>query len=228
MRSTCGWSAGPSTAFWGRTARANPPPSRCSPACWRRPAARCGCSARTSATRTRALAVKRRVGVVPENLALFDNLTAREYLTFVGRMYLLPARDGARAERGIARDDGLWRTRKRSSRWNISHGMKKKLALAAALMPNPELLFLDEPFEGVDAVASRVLARHAARSRRARRDGVSDVARAGDRREALHARGHHRAGQAGAPGPDGGIARDGSLEERFLAVVGDDQSSGRS
>jgi ABC-2 type transport system ATP-binding protein len=38
----------------------------------------------------RALAVKRRVGVVPENLALFDNLTAREYLTFVGRMYLMP------------------------------------------------------------------------------------------------------------------------------------------
>jgi ABC-2 type transport system ATP-binding protein len=38
-----------------------------------------------------------------------------------------------------------------------SHGMKKKLALAAALIPNPDLLFLDEPFEGVDAVASRVL-----------------------------------------------------------------------
>ena len=38
-----------------------------------------------------------------------------------------------------------------------SHGMKKKLALACALLPNPDLLFLDEPFEGVDAVASRVL-----------------------------------------------------------------------
>ena len=38
-----------------------------------------------------------------------------------------------------------------------SHGMKKKLTLAAALIPNPDLLFLDEPFEGVDAVASRVL-----------------------------------------------------------------------
>src|SRR5580658_8685849 len=44
----------------------------------------------------RALEVKRRIGVVPENLALFDNLTAREYLTFVGRMYLLP-RDTIRA-----------------------------------------------------------------------------------------------------------------------------------
>jgi ABC-2 type transport system ATP-binding protein len=39
----------------------------------------------------------------------------------------------------------------------FSHGMKKKLSLAAALIPNPDLLFLDEPFEGVDAVASRVL-----------------------------------------------------------------------
>src|SRR3974390_892534 len=38
----------------------------------------------------RALAVKKRVGVVPENLSLFENLTAREYLTFIGRMYLLP------------------------------------------------------------------------------------------------------------------------------------------
>src|SRR6266550_4212369 len=43
-----------------------------------------------------ALEVKRRVGVVPEDLALFDNLTAREYLTFIGRMYLLP-RDTVRA-----------------------------------------------------------------------------------------------------------------------------------
>lgn len=38
-----------------------------------------------------------------------------------------------------------------------SHGMKKKLSLAAALLPNPDLLFLDEPFEGVDAVSSRVI-----------------------------------------------------------------------
>ena len=104
----------------------------------------------------RALEVKRRTGVVPENLALFDNLTAREYLTFVGRMYLLPAetiRD--RAAQLLAMME-LDRDEKKLA-LEFSHGMKKKLALAAALIPNPDLLFLDEPFEGVDAVASRVL-----------------------------------------------------------------------
>ena len=54
----------------------------------------------------RALEVKRRIGVVPENLALFDNLTAREYLTFIGRMYLLP-RDTVRERCDrTARHDG--------------------------------------------------------------------------------------------------------------------------
>jgi len=103
-----------------------------------------------------ALEVKRRVGVVPEDLALFDNLTAREYLTFIGRMYLLP-RDTIRG-----RIDellpllGLEGEEKKFT-MEYSHGMKKKLALAAALLPNPDLLFLDEPFEGVDAVTSRVI-----------------------------------------------------------------------
>jgi ABC-2 type transport system ATP-binding protein len=104
----------------------------------------------------RALEVKRRIGVVPENLALFDNLTAREYLTFIGRMYLLP-RDTVRArcEELLAMMDLAHEEKKLTM--EFSHGMKKKLSLAAALIPNPDLLFLDEPFEGVDAVASRVL-----------------------------------------------------------------------
>jgi ABC-2 type transport system ATP-binding protein len=103
-----------------------------------------------------ALEVKRRVGVIPEGLALFDNLTAREQLTFVGRMYLLP-RDTIRS-----RTDellpllGLEGEEKKLT-LEYSHGMKKKLALACALLPNPDLLFLDEPFEGVDAVTSRVI-----------------------------------------------------------------------
>jgi ABC-2 type transport system ATP-binding protein len=103
-----------------------------------------------------ALDVKRHMGVVPEDLALFDNLTAREYLTFVGRMYLLP--------RGTIRvriDELLTlldlANEEKKITLEYSHGMKKKLALAAALLPNPDLLFLDEPFEGVDAVTSRVI-----------------------------------------------------------------------
>ena len=103
-----------------------------------------------------ALAMKRRIGVVPEDLALFDNLTAREYLTFVGRMHSM--------EKGVLakRIDELLSLLDLPSDGKkltieFSHGMKKKLALAAALLSDPDLLFLDEPFEGVDAVASRTI-----------------------------------------------------------------------
>src|SRR5213593_2933909 len=100
--------------------------------------------------------IKRRVGVVPENLALFDNLTAREYLTFIGRMYLLPIVTVRERCQELLTMMNLENEEKKLT-LEFSHGMKKKLALAAALIPNPDLLFLDEPFEGVDAVASRVL-----------------------------------------------------------------------
>jgi ABC-2 type transport system ATP-binding protein len=103
-----------------------------------------------------ALEVKSRMGVIPEDLALFDNLTAREYLTFIGRMYLLP-RYTIRSRIGeLLPMLGLENEEKKLT-LEYSHGMKKKLALAAALLPNPDLLFLDEPFEGVDAVTSRVV-----------------------------------------------------------------------
>jgi ABC-2 type transport system ATP-binding protein len=103
-----------------------------------------------------ALEVKSRVGVVPEDLALLDNLTAREYLTFVGRMYLLP-RDTIRQriDELLPLLDLAGEEKKLTVEY--SHGMKKKLSLAAALLPNPDLLFLDEPFEGVDAVTSRII-----------------------------------------------------------------------
>ena len=104
----------------------------------------------------RAREVKRRLGVVPENLALFENLTAREYLIFIGRMYLLPAATVRERTEQLLTMMELDHEDKKLA-LEFSHGMRKKLALAAALLPNPELLFLDEPFEGVDAVASRVL-----------------------------------------------------------------------
>ncbi len=104
----------------------------------------------------KARRVKRRVGVVPEESALFDNLTAREYLTFVGRMYKLPTETIEERSRELLVMMDLDSEEKKLT-LEFSHGMKKKLTLAAALIPNPDLLFLDEPFEGVDAVASRVL-----------------------------------------------------------------------
>lgn len=104
----------------------------------------------------KAREVKRRIGVVPEELALFDNLTGREYLTFVGRMYQLPMATVRDRCRELLAMMNLQDEQKKLT-LEYSHGMKKKLTLAAALIPNPDILFLDEPFEGVDAVASRVL-----------------------------------------------------------------------
>ncbi|QEG20704.1 ABC transporter ATP-binding protein [Mariniblastus fucicola] len=98
--------------------------------------------------------IKKRIGVVPEDLALFDNLTAREYLAFVGRMHSLDkATIVSRGEEllTLLKLEGV----EKKLTVEYSHGMKKKLALAAALLPNPSLLFLDEPFEGVDVVTAR-------------------------------------------------------------------------
>ncbi len=173
----------------------------------------------------RALAVKRRVGVVPENLALFDNLTAREYLTFIGRMYLLPpAMLRERCEQLLVMMDLIGEDKKLTLEY--SHGMKKKLALAAALIPNPELLFLDEPFEGVDAVASRVL-----------RDTLK---RCVERGATIFLTSHVleiveklcsdvgiiARGQLVHQGTMEELRRDGSLEDKFLAVVGNGEQAG--
>ena len=103
-----------------------------------------------------ALIMKRQIGVVPEDLALFDNLKAAEYLTFLGRMHSIP-NDVLQGR--IKELLTLLDLQKDAEKLTVeySHGMKKKLALAAALLPDPDLLFLDEPFEGVDAVASRTI-----------------------------------------------------------------------
>jgi ABC-2 type transport system ATP-binding protein len=103
-----------------------------------------------------SLEAKRKIGVVPEDLALFENLTAREHLTFIGRMYMVPPETIRKRTDELLRLLGLTDVEKKLV-IEYSHGMKKKLALAAALMPNPDLLFLDEPFEGVDAVTSRII-----------------------------------------------------------------------
>lgn len=100
--------------------------------------------------------VKRRIGVVPENLALFERLTGPEMLQFAGRMHGLPPAVVASRSRELLELMEL-SSHPKTLVVEYSHGMKKKLALAAALIHSPQVLFLDEPFEGVDAVASRTL-----------------------------------------------------------------------
>jgi ABC-2 type transport system ATP-binding protein len=105
-----------------------------------------------------AIAAKRFTGVVSEEGALFERLTGAEYLEFVGRMYGM--------ERQVIRDRSeelleLMDLHGDGSRLIVdySHGMQKKLGFAAALIHAPKVLFLDEPFEGVDAVAGRLIKR---------------------------------------------------------------------
>jgi len=99
---------------------------------------------------------KAKIGVVPEELALFDRLTGREYLTFVGRMFGLPKRLIS------TRIDELLEVMELQDHQtkllvDYSHGMQKKIALSAALIHDPELLFLDEPFEGIDAITAHMI-----------------------------------------------------------------------
>src|SRR5262249_5184196 len=100
--------------------------------------------------------VKRQIGVVPEGMGLFERLTAPEYLEFVGRMYGL---DKATTRK---RSDELLEfmqlaDRSRTLIADYSHGMQKKLALAAAVIHGPRILFLGEPFVGGGALVSGAL-----------------------------------------------------------------------
>jgi ABC-2 type transport system ATP-binding protein len=99
---------------------------------------------------------KRRIGVLPEDLALFDRLTGRELLMFHGLL------------RNMSVDVVVDRSEQLLSLLGLgdagdtlvidySHGMRKKIALAAALLHGPELLFLDEPFEAIDPVSARAI-----------------------------------------------------------------------
>lgn len=100
--------------------------------------------------------VKRQIGVVPEGMALFGRLTGAEYLNFVGRMYGLD-RETAAKRAGELLEFMQLADQSRKLVTDYSHGMQKKLALAAAVIHGPKILFLDEPFEGVDAIAAGTL-----------------------------------------------------------------------
>ncbi|MFC4620525.1 ABC transporter ATP-binding protein [Camelliibacillus cellulosilyticus] len=93
---------------------------------------------------------KKRIGYVPETAEIYDNLTACEYLSFIGELYGLPS-DVAeeKAERLMTRF-GLWDVF-HSRIASYSKGMRQKVLIIASLLHNPDVLFFDEPLSGMDA-----------------------------------------------------------------------------
>jgi ABC-2 type transport system ATP-binding protein len=103
-----------------------------------------------------SLATRRQIGAVPDDTLLFDYLTGAEYLEFVGRLYGIPK--ALAKERGRELLDLFQLTESpRKLIGEYSKGMRKRVAMAAALIHRPRLFLMDEPFEGVDAVGARLM-----------------------------------------------------------------------
>jgi len=166
-----------------------------------------------------SLAAKRRIGVLPEDLQLFDRLTGRQLLTYTGLLRGLPP--GIVEERteellsvlGLGEAAGTLVV-------DYSHGMRKKVALAAALLHAPSVLFLDEPFEAIDPVSARTLRAVLNQHRAAGGTIVFSshvmelVERLCDAVAVVHA------GRLVAAGPLADVRRGRTLEEAFVELVG--------
>ena len=102
--------------------------------------------------KTQALDIKRRIGYVPENAALYDTLTPMEYLQFIGQLYDL---DAAHIERKALELLRLFQLSDHSNAHmtTFSKGMRQKVLLISGLLHNPDVIFLDEPLSGLDANA---------------------------------------------------------------------------
>ncbi|MCB5909793.1 ABC transporter ATP-binding protein [Streptomyces sp. SF28] len=102
------------------------------------------------------VAVKSRIGVLPEGLRLFERLSGRELLSYIGRLRGLP---GDEVDKRAAQLLDVLDLSGSQNKLVVDYstGMRKKIGLAAALLHNPEILFLDEPFEGVDPVSAQTI-----------------------------------------------------------------------
>ena len=96
------------------------------------------------------------MGVLPEYLNLYERLSGREFLIFAGHMYGVPGADIRRRSEELLHVLTLTDDAEKLI-VDYSVGMRKKIALAAALIHRPQVLFLDEPFEGIDPVSSRTI-----------------------------------------------------------------------
>ena len=101
-------------------------------------------------------AYKRRMGYVPEEPHLYLHLSGLEYLTMVAQLRELPASQSAKRIDGLLQLLSLHSDR-HASISGYSKGMRQKVLIAAALLHNPDLVLLDEPFSGLDVASALVL-----------------------------------------------------------------------
>jgi ABC-2 type transport system ATP-binding protein len=100
--------------------------------------------------------IRKEIGLVPDDSLLFDHLTGAEYLEFIGRLYSLPRPQARERALELLSLFQLSDTGKKLI-GEFSKGMRKRVAMAAALIHRPRLFLMDEPFEGVDAVGARLM-----------------------------------------------------------------------
>jgi ABC-2 type transport system ATP-binding protein len=172
------------------------------------------------------VAVKARIGVVPDGLALFERLSGAEMLRIQGQLYGLDRATAARRGGELLEAMELSQEAGKLVQ-DYSHGMKKKLALACALIHGPELLFLDEPFEGIDAVAVSGIRRMLQDlvSRRSLTIFLTSHVLEVVERLVTHVGIIHR-GRLVAQGSLAEVRASGSLEETFIRLVGEERGPG--
>jgi ABC-2 type transport system ATP-binding protein len=104
-------------------------------------------------TRNHSSEIRERTGVLLDHHGLYEQMSALENLEFWARAWRMENRERASRIRELLEHSGLWERRTdRVAQW--SHGMKKRLALARALLPRPDLLVLDEPTAGLDVTSA--------------------------------------------------------------------------
>ena len=163
---------------------------------------------------------RRRVGVVPDPLLLFERLTGIEQLVHIGLLRNLGRIETETRSRGLLEVLGLTEAADEAI-GDYSHGMRKKLSLATALLHRPALLLLDEPFEGVDPVSAmtvrQVLDRY--------REAGGTVVVSSHVMEVLQKVCDHvaiiRRGEVLAAGAIEELSANSTLEDAFIAIVGE-------
>lgn len=101
--------------------------------------------------------VKARIGILPEEPVLYERLTGREMLWYAGRLYGLDGRTVQKRSLDLLELMAMADADADKAIVDCSMGMRKKIGLACALLHRPRVLFLDEPFNGIDAVTSRAI-----------------------------------------------------------------------